>query len=252
MADKNPAYESVFNMKIVTWNMDFWKRSTQQRKSGWRYLWEVINPDLALLQEIVPTEESFEDFSVLYHELDKKRRWGTSIISKHRISKEIYFNNYYPGSSGLIVAEIKLSDTFTLTVVNIYGLIDSEGYATTTMHHILSDLTSTIHKTHGRNIILGGDFNVSEQWDKKYKNRDPMYKLVFDRLENFGLINCTKRFFNTHVQTHSHSRSTFEWQNDYIFVSKKIIDNVKDCEVITESEMNNFSDHFPVTIEIEI
>jgi exonuclease III len=239
-------------MKIVTWNMDFWKRSAQQRKSGWNYLWEAINPDVAILQEIVPPEESFEDFSVIYHELDKKRRWGTSVISKHRISKEIHFNNYYPGSSGLIVAEIKLSDSFTLTVVSINGLIDQEGYATTTMHHILSDLTSTLHKTYGRNVILGGDFNVSEQWDKKYKNRDPMHKFVFDRLENFGLINCTKKFFNAHVQTHSHSRSTFEWQNDYIFVSENMIDKVIDCKVINESEVKDFSDHFPVIIELEL
>ena len=98
-------------MKIITWNMDFWKRSTQERKLGWDYLWGALSPDIALLQEIVPTEESLQQFSVLDHELDKKRGWGTSIIYKYRISKEIHFNNYYPGSSGLIVAEIKLSDS---------------------------------------------------------------------------------------------------------------------------------------------
>lgn len=236
-------------MKIVTWNMDFWKRDLNQRKLGWEYLWGKIDPDIAILQEIVPTEECYEKFYVIYHELDEKRKWGTAIVSKHRIRREINFNNSYPGSSGLIVAEIKLSDSFILTVVNIYGLIDPEGYATTTMHHILSDLTTTIHKTSGRNIILGGDFNVSEQWDIKYKNQHPMHKLVFNRLENFGLINCTKRFFNTHVQTHKHSRSSFEWQNDYIFISEKMVDKVTDCEVINNSQITDLSDHFPVLVD---
>ena len=238
-------------MNIATWNMDYWKRSTEQRISGWHYLWNKIDPDMALLQEIVPPDESFDNFSVLYHQLDRKRRWGTSIVSKRRISRELHFNNYYPGSSGLIAAEIRLPGSFTLTVVNIYGLIDPEDYATTTMHHILSDLTTTLHKSYGRNIFLGGDFNVSEQWDEKCKNRYPAHRLVFDRLEDFGLINCTKKFANAHIQTHTHGQSTFEWQNDYIFVSSNIIDKVEDCEVINEPEVREFSDYFPVVIEID-
>ena len=232
--------------------MDHWKRNSIQRNYAWSYLWEKITPDIALLQEIVPPAQSFELYNILYHEIDKKRRWGTSIISKPKINREIYSNNFYPGSSGLIIAEVKISHSFTLTVINIYGLIDPEGYATTTMHHIISDLTSILHNKNKRNIVLGGDFNVSEQWDIKYKNRDPAHKLVFDRLKNLGLINCTKEFFNGHIQTHFHSRSSVRWQNDYIFVSKNLINKVKDCKVINTPEMSEFSDHYPVMIELKI
>ena len=231
--------------------MDFWKRNVQQREAGWNYLLEILKPDIALLQEIVPPEQSFENFNILYHEIDKKRRWGTSILSKYIIGKELHFNNTYPGHSGLIVAEIKIPDSIILTFVNIYGLIDLEGYATTTMHHILSDLNTTLHYKSKRNIILAGDFNVSSQWDEKYKNQYPAHKFVFDRLENFGLVNCTQEFFKTHVQTHSHRSSDFEWQNDYIFISRKLLDQVLNCEVVNNSKMDYYSDHFPVTIEIQ-
>jgi exonuclease III len=232
--------------------MDYWKRSSEQRELGWNYLVDSINPEIALLQEVVPPEKHFETHSILYHEIDKKRKWGTSIIAKHKIVKEIYLNNTYPGSTGLIVAEIKIADNFILTVINIYGLIDSDGYASTTLHHILSDLTPILHNNKKQNIVLGGDFNVSEQFDLVYKDQYPSHKLVFQRLEDFGLINCTKEIYKDHIQTHVHSRSTFEWQNDYIFVNKNVMEKVIDCKVVNNPEMLNFSDHYPVFIDVQI
>lgn len=231
--------------------MDFWKRDTVQRENAWKYLIGTIDPEIALIQEIVPPETSYNSYHTLYHEIDGKRKWGTAVISKHSILKELYFNNCYPGSSGLIVCEIKASDDL-LTVINIYGQLDASGYASTTMHHLLSDLTQILNKKNKRKIILGGDFNVSEQFDEVYKGEFPSHKFVFDRLENFGLVNCTKKHYNGHIQTHIHSRSKFDWQNDYLFVSENIFNEVKSCEVINREELLDFSDHLPVTIELKI
>jgi len=238
-------------MKIITWNMDYWKRKSEQRKLAWNYLLDTIDPNVALIQEIVPPETSYDSHHVLYHEIDGKRKWGNALISKYPVHKEIYVNNSYPGASGLIIAELKISDNFLLTTINVYGQIDPNKYATTTMHHILSDLTPILDKKDKRNIVLGGDLNVSEQYDTKYKGKFASHKLVFDRLEDFGLINCTKKFHNGHVQTHVHSSSKFEWQNDYLFVSKNIIDQVTGCEVINGNGLLDLSDHYPVTIEIK-
>lgn len=229
--------------------MDYWKRSSEQREKAWNYLWDEIDPDIALLQEFVPPEEIFDTHKTLYHEFGGRRNWGNVVISKHSIRKELHFSRSCLGSNGVIVAEIAIPDFANVSVINVYGLIDPNGYATTTMHHILSDLTPILHKKKKQNIILAGDFNVSAQWDEKYRNKDPSHKLVFDRLEDFGLVDCTKHFFNSHVQTHAHSKSTFEWQNDYIFVNKGLIDQIKKCEVFNTSELNEFSDHYPVCIE---
>jgi exonuclease III len=236
-------------MKIVTWNMDYWKRNSEQRELAWNFLLDTINPDIALIQEIVPPEISYKSHNVLYHEIDGKRKWGTLIISKYPIHREIYSNKCYPGANALIVAEIKVTDKFLLTAVNVYGQLDADGYATTTMHHILSDLTTILYNKGSRNIIFGGDFNVSEQFNEKYDC--PSHKLVFDRIEDFGLINCTKKFYNKHIQTHVHSKSEFEWQNDYIFVSNNIIEQVTNCTVLNEKNILQLSDHYPVVIEFK-
>ena len=239
-------------MKILTWNMDYWKRNLEQRELAWNYLTQTLNPDISLLQEIVPHQDSYEQYNTLYHELEGKRKWGTAILSKSPIYKEHYINNGFVGSRGTIIAEIKLSDSFTLTIINIYGQLDSNGYATTTMHHLLSDLTPFLMQTGKRNIIIGGDLNVSEQIDEKYKGQNPSHKLVFDRLEDFGLINISKKFYGgKHVQTHIHSRSDYPWQNDYLFASENIFEMITNCEVIRNKELIELSDHLPVSIELD-
>lgn len=238
-------------MKILTWNMDYWKRNSEQRKLAWNYLTNVLNPDISLIQEIVPPKNSYNEINVLYHEIDGKRKWGTAIFSKYRIHKELYINNGYVGARGTIIAEIKISDSFSITIVNIYGQIDSNGYATTTMHHLLSDLTTILNHKGKRNIILGGDFNVSEQFDEKYKGQFPSHKLMFDRIENFGLVNCTKQFYGGYIQTHKHSRSDYPWQNDYMFVSENIIERITKCKVMNEREILDLSDHLPLLIELK-
>lgn len=137
-------------MKIITWNMDYWKRKTEQRELAWNYLWDTIDPDVALIQEIVPPDTIYDKHHVLYHEIDGKRKWGTALISKYPVHHEIYVNNSYLGASGLIIAELRLPDDSLLTAINVYGQLDPSGYASTTMHHILSDLTTILDKQGNR------------------------------------------------------------------------------------------------------
>lgn len=237
-------------MKIITWNLDYWKRTPEQRTNAWNYLFNNLNPDIALMQEIKPPEMQMDNRSFLYHEIDGKRKWGTALYSKYPIQKEIYSNKSYPGASGLITAEININDSITVTVINIYGQLDCNNYATTTMHHILSDLTPILDHKGKRNIILGGDFNVSKQFDEKYNG--PSHRIVFERIEDFGLINCTLKFYSKHVQTHVNNKSKYEWQDDYFFVSNNIENKISNCEVIASEPMLEFSDHYPVMIEFKI
>jgi exonuclease III len=235
-------------MKILTWNLDYWKRTPEQRTNAWDYLFNNLNPDIALLQEIKPPNSEMDNKSFLYHEIDGKRKWGTALFSKFPIKRELYSVKGYEGASGLITAEISISKSLTLTLINIYGLLDNNGYATTTMHHLLSDLTPILDHKGTRQIILGGDFNVSKQFDEKYNW--PSHKIVFDRIEDFGLVNCTQKFYSNHVQTHVHNKSKFEWQDDYLFTSDSLIDEITDCQVISGDKILEFSDHYPVTIEL--
>ncbi|PHS33640.1 MAG: hypothetical protein COA82_08280 [Alkaliphilus sp.] len=239
-------------MKIITWNMDYWKRNNTQRKAGWSYLTKELNPNIALLQETRPLVLFDEVYDIYYRGSEQKTDWGTAILAKKYPYFEQHFKSYYKGSEGLTCFDFKISDEITLTAINIYGKIDSKGYVTTTIHHMLSDLTPILQERRKRCIVIGGDLNVSLQWDEKYPGQDPSHKITFDRFEDFGMINCTKKMFKGHVRTQVHPKTHFPWQNDYIFVNKNLEDLLIGCKVHNDEKLLEYSDHYPVETELDI
>jgi exonuclease III len=91
-----------------------------------------------------------------------------------------------------------------------------------------------------------------EQYDEVYKGQYPSHRLVFERQEDFGLVNCTKHFCGDHVRTYFHSRGDYHWQDDYLFISKHLIEKVEKCEVLNTEQHRELSDHLPIMIELAV
>jgi hypothetical protein len=66
---------------------------------------------------------------------------------------------------------------------------------------MLSDLTLLLDGKMGseRKIILAGDFNASTQWDEQQSGHS--HKLLFERLENFGMVDVVKSKYGKPIQT---------------------------------------------------
>ena len=56
-------------VSIATWNMDNWKRNNKQRSNAWIYLTETVCPDIALVQEFVPTNNNNSRYNIIYREI---------------------------------------------------------------------------------------------------------------------------------------------------------------------------------------
>jgi exonuclease III len=248
--------------------MDYWKRNESQRMEGWNFL-KNLNPDIALLQEVKPSleegsttaEELGAGYQVYFHSLPERGRgWGSVVAVKGKYDIKDYsscFKSSYEGSPALMCFDILLPDGKWLTIINLYGANASNPFNTTrfcstTMHYMLSDITPLVHKTYRKNpfIVLAGDFNVSTQWDATHN--DPAHKLVFDRINDLGLINCTEKKYGRHVLTHVHRNSEVPWQDDYIFVTEPLYDRLVDCKVHDRESIEDMSDHLPVEIEINL
>ena len=232
-------------LSIVTWNMDTWKRTHPQRKAAWTYLTMEISADIMLLQEFAPQSQTDDQYSVLYREIGGKRKWGSAVATRGLPICEVKFNNSYPGA--VIAADVHLPDGGVLTVISLYGMFDEENYVTAALHRVLSDLTLLLHKDRNKRLfVIAGDYNASKQWDEVYRNQYPAHRIFFERLEDFGLVDCTMQYFQKPVQTNRHANSNFPWQNDYIHVSKKLAVNLESCEVKDDSRVRELSDHNPV------
>ena len=205
--------------------------------------------------------------------------WGSSVVSFGPPIRAIEsaVSPFRPDSNPLLrtypgcvaIAEVQGADP--LIVVSAYGLID-RGYAESTVHPILSDLTPLIDERRGRRMVIGGDLNVTTQWSSTHKSflrgrhkeclaRDLN---LIHRFEALGFTNLVVRGDGPlkgcgchagskcrHVQTQRHDRSTFPWQNDYIFVTADICERKPRLEVFDREDAWALGGHCPVVIEFE-
>jgi exonuclease III len=173
----------------------------------------------------------------------------------------------FPGS--VAIAEVVGANP--LLVISAYGVID-RGYADTTVHRILSDLTPVLDERRGRGVVFAGDLNITTQWSSKHRSfcrgrHDDILRRdsnLFDRFSALGLHNVVTRAIPTplegcdctlgdacrHVQTQRHERSAFPWQNDYMFVTKDLLERRPTLEVLDEKEAWRLSGHCPIVIEV--
>lgn len=272
-------------MKIATWNMDYWQRSISLRAEAWDFLRSRIQPDIALLQEALPPTGTeavvFRKGGILDERASppKDLNWGSAIVSfgppirPIECARSPFRDNLvpilrtFPGS--VAVAEVVTEDP--LIVVSVYGLID-RGYADTTVHRILSDLTPLIDERRSRRIVVAGDLNITTQWSAKHRQflrglheeclrRD---RNLFERFTALGLHNvvvrsnpdpldgcdCHDGSNCRHVRTQRHSRSTFPWQNDYVFVTSDLLACSPKVQVFDEEPAWALSNHCPIMIEL--
>lgn len=276
-------------LKIVSWNMDHWRRTIHTR-AAWDYL-ATLKPDLALVQEAVSPlpDGAVSDWkgrsvpSATNPEawyISPTRRWGSAVVSyglaltevatarSPYSSQDVPLYGTHPGC--VRVAQADLPDGSKLTLISVYGLIDA-GYAVTAMHRILADLTPLFddERYHSRrknvHVVLGGDLNLSTQFVEPHRTR---HRLVFECIKAFGLFDCLDRQLgNTRpladcpcgapacrhiLTTRPISAPHKPWQNDYLFASEQLATKLTACYAHDNEAAWALSDHCPVVAEFEL
>jgi endonuclease/exonuclease/phosphatase family metal-dependent hydrolase len=264
--------------------MDYWRSSDERRARAWGFLRDRVKPDVALLQEAnpvsLPIEAVFRKGGIRDDRSGEAKDlgWGSAVVSFGLPLREIDHAESpfrsepnpllrtFPGS----VAIAEVQSTEPLIFVSVYGLID-RGYADTTVHRILSDLTPLVDERRARRMVIAGDLNVTTQWSAKHRSflrgrhkeclaRD---KDLFARFAALGFRNLVVRAEEEplpgcdcadgpacrHVQTQRHERSSFPWQNDYIFVTVDILEHKPVLQVFDDEEAWELSGHCPLAME---
>ncbi len=239
-------------MKCLVWNMDYWKRSRKQREQAWDYVTQ-IDPDICLLNECI--DHPSQQYRI--HSKDTGD-WGIGVFSKYALSE---ITSITRGKKTLpmlishpeaLVASQLTVDNQDIVAVSLYGKMDKSGYATTTLHRSLSDLTPLLdgQRKKTRWLLIGGDFNADPLIDKQQRNS--AHHIFYERLKDFKLYDCCKKFNPDRVQTNRSSRSKLQWENDRLFAGKALYDRLISCEVIDDSDLYELSDHNPIIAEFDI
>ena len=104
-------------------------------------------------------------------------------------------------------------------------------------------------------FILAGDFNNDRRMDEHptFKSRGKRTtNLMFDRIEDFLLQDCVKKYYQDFVHTYRHNTGSFPWQLDHMFASRRIFRNLKNLYVDDSEEVKSLSDHNPIVADFDI
>lgn len=250
------------NVRLLTWNMGYLKQKKEIRSQVWDYLDNKLCPDIALLQEAVPPENRYSSNNKVFLKVEERDKWSSGIISKtfRLITLDLVTMINMPKKFrySVVAADISqenssiLGKNVKLTAISIYNNINELWGATGNLHIILSYLTPLLLNKFGkREFIIGGDLNTSLQWENQNRKwRGMSQKILFGRIKDFDLINCTEKLCGQHVQTYRDKRSDVHWQNDYLFVSTGLERYLVSCDVVDNPEVQKLSDHYPLVLEI--
>ncbi len=233
-----------------------------------RAAWSVLTglqADVALLQEAPPPPPGLEGHT--YHEpFAPARPWATTIWSRYPLTP-------LPASSSVVEApwragpcaavEVLLPSGGIVTVLCIHAVDDRhrysqrkdpKGYATATLHHVLSDITGYLDDTarrgrgrghRGNRLIVGGDLNISLGWD--IRSGRSTARLAFDRILDFGLATVLEIRPDDRHSTCVRDRIPYR-QIDYLFTdcARPAVGHIADTP-----EIRACSDHLPIIAAIK-
>jgi hypothetical protein len=248
--------------------MNHWRRTSEQRTEAWTFL-SNLSLDVALVQEALPPP----DVRAVYRSggIDARRKWGSAVVSfggdlvelgqvtSAFAKQDMDLLQTFPGSVAVAQSTAGEGTVF----ISAYGLLDG-GYAVTTMHRVLSDITPLLDRDLGKRLIIGGDFNCSTQLPAG-RDRE-RHRNLFERFATLGLIELLALTADTrpklancpcsdepcrHVQTLRHDRSAVPWHNDYLFATAALAERMRDCQPLDGPDVWRFSDHCPIVAEFE-
>jgi hypothetical protein len=264
-------------MRVVTWNL----RSATEASSAWDYFLE-LEPDLALLQDVVSAPARVLSlFSCQARKAigraGSPQKFTTCLLVRGSIRQKIaltherpWLNNLLNQFAGNLVSHhVDIDDGSSLRALSVYSpawRIDSllptlnpkeldvfEGefgdgvYLTDVLLAALKQ-----KKTGGAAAwVVGGDFNLSENFEWKWGSGPRGNKEFLDAMAGLRLVECLRHANGKLVPTFRHCRGTVEDQIDHLFVSAALAKRLISCSVGDQDRVFGqcLSDHLPIVAE---
>jgi exonuclease III len=230
-------------MKILTWNMGYWQHRVLQ-EDAWDYLINELKPDIALLQEAVPSDELEKKSKICWQPI-KRRGWGSGIYCPERSLIEIPLESVqYRG--WVVAAKVIVGDSEIVLASIHVPIINNWAYP------YIEEIFDLIHPhIEGKQFIVGGDLNSCRLIDEVHGSTH--HNAFFNRIESSDFYNCVKPFYNGEPQTFFGIQAKNPYQDDHLFINEDSKERLKSCTVLEYKEpLSLYSDHVPVIIDLNI
>ena len=220
------------------------------RKNFWDYF-EKLNFDIGLFQEVY----------MLPYKIRKKyevvRGEMNAILIKNNIDVKIKRVNILDiHSKNEVITDFCTSceiDFFgkPVILISIYNYI---GPNERDFSEFLEFLWEYINNNRNKIIIIGGDFNMDEKFQGKYRKWGLIIKNVKERLSKLGYKEVLSISLEFKPHTFISPKNKKPYQLDYLFIPKEV--KINEINVVSENEIFNqkprLSDHLPIIATIEL
>lgn len=220
-------------MIVIAWNM-----GRRNHQAAWRYLLDDLAPDVALLQETAQPTEAFQSGQVLHARAYAEHSWGSAVYVKGGSARELPFPSEHRG--WLMAAEVELPGAVSLVAVSVHARLLNR-YVRPNLDRAFEALEPMLA---GRSFVVGGDLNLSRNYDEAYGTSH--HTEFLDGLPTRGFVDCMRKFHREEQRTFW-GRTTRNYQNDHIFVSHDLGSRIAGCDV---ADRAGLSDHSPLRLAL--
>ena len=234
-------------IKILTWNIN---RAAYARKNLWKYL-EELNFDNGLFQEVY----------IIPHEIRKNYYIVRGEMNAILLKKDIFMNIFKENilqinlENDVIVDFCISCETMLfgnkLTLLSIYNYMGPDVSA---FSKFLEILYGYIRGNRNEIIIIGGDFNMDEKFQKQLKEWGLLAREMKRELSRLGYIDVLYEKYGENASTFLAHSNKKPYQLDYLFIPKDI--EFVDVKVGDKNEIFNakprLSDHLPIVATVKI
>jgi exonuclease III len=230
--------EGYADLKVVTWNQGYWQhRSTNDEARN--YLRNQIRPDLALLQEVGPTNLHSDEYFTF-----KKvhQNWGTALYTRNMPLEELAIAEEYPGRVSAVSFEIRLNQK--AIAVSVHAPI-IEGRVFPHLDRIFDEIERMVG---GKTFIVGGDLNTARLAEKVWPRHG--HGPFFERISKSIFFDCHQAMHGREEQTIFRKGSKYPFQDDHLFVSHDLASKVKSCFTLDNEIVRSLSDHIPIVAHL--
>jgi len=226
-------------MKVVTWNLGYWQHKSHHDEA-WAYLRDEIKPDLALLQEVDPPQLK-EREHLLFRVI--RQNWGTALYTKNMSLEELQVKGY---PNRVVAGLMESLSGRRIAAVSVHApIIGNRVFPY--LDKIFDEIEGLIGN---HSFVVGGDLNTARLAEKIWPGHG--HGPFFERMAKSVFFDCVMKFHDVEQQTFFRKGVKHPWQDDHLFVSRDLANQVKSCYVLKNDVTLEVSDHIPVVAEITV
>lgn len=273
-------------MRVVSWNMAYWKfasyKSVANRRRQWSYLM-ALAPDLALLQECRPGDLCHllpgwpnEEYEVLGEIPDGWIACSAILARKSLQPRFVHWSDSegLAESSGrwlaffagyVARAQVTVPGLGQVRVASVHAVakeVDDDAVATPDDHAEFgrgteakawhNDLAAgALRDWAADRFVVGGDWNTARQFDVQYPAWGNSSRQFFDRMAEWKWAETLRRDYPEEIGTYL-DPACYPYELDHLFTDRGLHDRLTRCTVIHEAPLAEMSDHAPIVADFAI